>query len=631
VVAVLLGRWVDRSAGFVLGAALTLAAVGGLAVLGVVEVGRALVAAVVLVAAVSLVVVMRLDGVDREWGTALRSRLLMGVPWGTLVVVGLVLSVYLFVQDGLASWNDPVTIPFRAWSYLYPLGVVAAGFSHNGPGHLIGNLAGTVVLGSLAEYAWGHYATGRGVSTFASWRHNPYVRAFVVFPAVVVGVGLLTAAFAMGPVIGFSGVVFAFAGFALTRYPLGTVVASVGFGAAQTVYYAVRDPTLVATAQPAPPSPPWWAQIAIQGHGLGLLIGIVLGWYVFVRRSDGPSALRVWAGVFLFGMLENLWAVYWFLGNERYRLFRGHGIVLVTLLALLVTAALTASQRRLTLASVRRRAREAGLPASVRTDGGDGGTGSDPGGRTPAVDPGSGSGSGDDRGDPADLLTGRNVAVALLLVGLVGIAAPGFGSNVFAASAFDAPDDGVEVGDYTVFYAEDVTNEMVAIVDVSFFNQTTQVRTSGVIVTSEERRIWQQAVSKGRLAFLGSAGVDVGGVGWRETVGVVRRGWKATGGSAVYKVWLVPPDGEPRLAFRSDASAARAVIDGRNVTVAPGEDEFRLHVVRGNTTIGEAPIPTSGNATEAGGLRFLNRDGTLFAARNETLVQVAEEETYDHG
>jgi membrane associated rhomboid family serine protease len=618
VVALALGRWIDRVVGFVVGEAIALGGLVGAYFLGAVGSGSVLVAAMTVATVTSLVVVHRIDRPDGRWSATLQSRFVLGVPWGTLVVAALVLSVYLFVQGGFARWYDPVTIPFRAWSYLYPTGLFAAPFSHGGPGHLVGNLVGTLVLGSLAEFAWGQFPRERGASSFGSWRHNPLFRAFVVFPAVVIGTGLLTSVFSIGPVIGFSGVVFAFAGFAITRYPIGTVIAVVGADAVRTLYFALQDPVVTATARPTPPSAPWWAEVAIQGHALGLLIGIVLGWYVFVRRSGVSSSLRIWTGVLLFGMEQTLWAVYWFRGNETYVLYRGLGIVLVALLALLVTVSLTASNRSLLSGLVRRSAQS---PAPVQPDG------AGPGDTGPPGEPD----RSDDGDDPRDWLTRRHLAIGLLFAGLLLLAIPGAGTNLFMASTYDAPEDGVTVRDYTVFYAEDVTNEMVAIVDVSFFNQTTQVRTSGVIVTNPDRHIWRQAVSKGRLAFLGSTSVDVGGVGWRESVTAVRRGWSTTSGNTVYKVWLGPPGGQQRLVFRSDPASAEAVVVGRNVSIAPGNERFLVSVARNNTTVGTAPIPAAGNVTRAGGLRFVNRDGSLYAAYNRTIVKVGQKETYDHG
>ncbi|MFB6157044.1 MAG: rhomboid family intramembrane serine protease, partial [Haloferacaceae archaeon] len=177
---------------------------------------------VVAALVVGIAVVVALDRPRGRWGARLRRRFVLGVPWGTLVSVALVLAVYLFLQGGAADWNAPITIPFRAWSYFYPLGVAVAAFAHAGPGHLLGNLVGTLALAPLAEYAWGHFPRERGASSFASPLRNPLVRAFLVVPLAVVAAGLLTAAFSVGPIIGFSGVVFAFGGVALVHYPLRT-------------------------------------------------------------------------------------------------------------------------------------------------------------------------------------------------------------------------------------------------------------------------------------------------------------------------------------------------------------------------------------------------------------------------
>ncbi len=609
-----------------------------------------LVATVTLAVSGSLAVVYRIDRPDGRWGQTLRSRLLLGVPWGTLVSATGVLCVYLFLQGGAASWYDPVTLPFRAWSYLYPLGVLTAPFSHNGAGHLVGNLVATLVLGSLSEYAWGHFPRERGTTSFGTLWTNPLVRAFVVFPAAVIVVGLLTSALSIGPVIGFSGVVFAFAGFALTRFPFGTVVALAGVSTLEVAYRALQSPVFVDTPMPSPPAPPWWAQIAIQAHALGLLLGVVVGYLVFVRRERRPSALRLWTGVLLFGVERSLWAVYWFRGEESFVLFRGPGVVLVVTLSLLVAAALTASDRpllpRLQGDDRRDRSETPGNPA-VEADGGRDGDGTGDGGDDDRPAPVGGTaasadGGGGDRSDGGRLrrllfgddlrLTGRTVAVALLLVGLGVLAGPGVGSKLFTVADTSAPGDPggqVQVRDYTVAYAEDVTNERVAVVNVSLFNETTTVKTSGVVVTSPGRSIWQQVVSTDRLAFDGTVTVDVGGVGWQESVTAIRRGWTADGGGTAYKVWLRPPEGERRLAFRSEPATAADTIAGRNLTVVPGEDGFFVVVEASNETLSTVPVPDAGESVTAGQLTLTNRDGTVFAAINDTRVKVFTKETYD--
>jgi membrane associated rhomboid family serine protease len=633
-------RGLDYAGGYAVGTVVVLVATGVGVAVGPVSLPAALIATVTLVTTGSLAVVYRIDAPRGEWGRTLRSRLLLGVPWGTLVAVGGVLSVYLFVQGGITSWYDPVTLPFRSWSLLYPLGLVTAPFAHNSAGHIVGNLVGTVVLGSLAEYAWGHFPRERGTSAFGSLGSNPYVRALLVFPAVVVVVGLLTSLFALGPVIGFSGVVFAFAGFAVTRYPLGTVVGLAGSSALQLAYNALQQPVLTAQASPSPPSAPWWAQVAIQAHALGLLLGVVLGWFVFARRKRRPSALRLWTGVLLLAVERSLWAVYWFRGSETFVLFRGPGIVLVVALALLVAAALTASDRPLLDRLGRDQTSGPAPTPAVEADGGrdHDRDATDDSGATDPPRPVPGA-TADDQAEEGSWLTegelrltGRTVAVAFLLVGLGLLAGPGVGSKVFTVADAAAPGNEsgqVTVRDYTVGYAEDVTNERVAIVDVELFNETTAVETSGVIVTSPRRGIWQQVVSTGRLAFDGTVTVDLGGVGWRESVTAVRRGWSADGGGTAYKVWLEPEAGDRRLSFRSETATAADTVAGRNVTVSPGVDGFFLIVERDGEPLSTAPMPAANESVTAGGLTLTNEAGTVYAAVNDTRVKMFSEETYE--
>ncbi|WP_135819653.1 rhomboid family intramembrane serine protease [Halostella litorea] len=530
---------------------------------------------------VSAAVAWATDEHRRVLADRLRSRLLLGVPWGTLVSVALVVAVYLFLQGGLAHWNDPVTLPFRAWSYLYPLGVVSAAFSHGGPGHLLGNLTGTLVLAPIAEYAWGHYPDERGASTFSSLGTNPYVRAFVAFPAAVVAVGLFTGAFALGPVIGFSGVVFAFAGFALVHYPLTTVAAALGGQAVlQRTYRALLDPVIIGGTSASGPSPPWWAEIAIQGHAIGLLLGILLGLAVARRRDRGPGAVRLWAAVVAFAVPQGLWAVYWFRGNGEYVLYQALGLALVAGLALVVTVAVTATDR-------------------------------------PLPRPG---------GDASR----RTVASVVLLVSLAALAGPAVPTNALTVDDGPTPTEGaVTVDGYTVTYAEDVRNRMIPAVDVSLFGEDTNVTTSGVIVVNRDRHIWTQAASKQALAYDGYERIRVGGVGWDAAVDARRVGWSAVGGGTAYHVWLRTDGERPEHAFNSSAATAEPRVSGTNLTVVATErGGFRLRVTEGNRTLAREPMPAANESVTVAGVTF-ERDGdALFAVRDGTRVRVAEREGY---
>jgi membrane associated rhomboid family serine protease len=533
-------------------------------------------AGLLLAALVGAVVLVRLARPGGRWGRVLRQRFILGVPWGTLAVMGFVLAVYLLLQGGWDNWYRPVVIPFRAWSYLYPLGILASGFSHTGVNHLIGNLLGALAFGAVAEYAWGHFPTERGSATFASLRTNPFARigAFVLGSLAV---GVFTAAFSLGPVIGFSGVVFAYAGFALVRYPIGTLVVVLAGGFVNLAYRALQSPTLVVRARPRFSSP-WWADVAVQGHALGVFAGVVLATLLVRRRGVRPNPMHLFVAALLFAVDRGLWAAYTFLGGSRFELLRAGGLSAVLLLAGLVAAAPTASTRTLV----------------GRID-----------------------------------LRSHEAAVGLTLAVLVALSVVAVPYNLFTPTAGGSGLEeatGVEVRDYTVYYAEGVTNRLVSVVDIPGIN--TSIRTSGVIVVSEERGIWWTVYRQPEIAFAGERRVRLGGVDWRETVLVNRTGWSVVGGPATYKVFLRRAGESPTLAWTADPSTAEPTVAGRNVTVLPAEGGFDLRVSRENETLDRAPTPAVNETAEVGGLTVANREGKLFAMADGTRVRIAERETY---
>ncbi|WP_049890460.1 rhomboid family intramembrane serine protease [Halogeometricum borinquense] len=545
---------------------------------GVLTVQRAaLLAAFVL----ALVVVFFTDRPAGRWGTALRRRFVLGVPWGSLITLVGVLAVYLFVQGGLHHWNRPLTIPFRAWSYFYPLGVVTAAFSHNGPGHLIGNLTATAMFAPVAEYAWGHFPRERGSTSFGSWRTNPYVRAFLIVPLVVFVAAILTAAFALGPIIGFSGAVFAFAGFALVNYPLVTVIALVGSRATRVVYNALQTPQLTASGHPAYITP-WWADIAIQGHALGLFIGVFLGLVVVRNRpsAERPSALKLWTGVLLFGIQQSMWAVYWFRGGETYVLYRAVGVALVVTVAVIIAVTVVASDRYI-----------------LR----------------------------DTLGGAFAVRRWQTGAACLILVAAA-ISGPAVPYNLYTATDGDLPGDEISVGDYEVTYAENVTNGMTAAFELSALGETTAVKTSGVIVRSRERGIWTTAVTRGRLAFDGQTAVRVGGLGWRDTVYTVRDGWVTTQGGTAYRVFL-SHNNTARVVHTSEPATAGPVIGGRNISIEAAAQGFYLRVKQGNESVA-ARLPENNQTVTLDGLTFAREKQNLFVEYDETRVKIAKREQY---
>jgi membrane associated rhomboid family serine protease len=549
-------------------------------------VGQVVGLAVVVVVLVSLFVIARVDRPEGEWGRTLRTRFVLGVPWGTLVTATGVLWWYLIVQGGLANWGGPVTIPFRSWSWFYPTGVLTASFSHAGPNHLIGNLIGTLLLGSLAEYAYGHFPTERGTQSFTSLRTHPYVRAFAIFPAVAIVAGIAISVFSLGPVIGFSGVVFAFAGFALVRYPMTTIVLVLGGqGVTSLVYRAIQNPFVTRTVSPSGPSAPWWAGIAIQGHALGMLLGIVLAAAVFARRERGPSAFRLYAGLVFFGVAENLWAIYLIEGSDRFVLLRAPGVIVVFALAAIVAVAV--------------------------------------------------ANRGDGTGNPLRVLEGAGsswrtaslLVVVLVFAVVAGISLP---TKLNAAQSDGVPGENpVEVRDYTVTYAEDTAYRLVSSVDVPFVElPTSNATASGVIVISDRRHVWYPAISKAALAYDGSRSVTVGGVGWRESVTAIRRGWRAAGGERTYKIWLQRPNASAHRSFSSTRATASPILDGKNVSVAPAESGFEIVVHANNSTIDRARMPAAGENVTVAGITF-ERDGRVVTAVvNDTRVRVFTREDY---
>ena len=509
-----------------------------------------------------------------RWGRLARERLLMGVPWGTLVAVAGVAAFYLFVQDGLANPTDPVVIPFRAWSYYYPTGILTAGFAHASLGHVTGNLLGTLVFGSLAEYAWSHFPRERGATSFSSLRTNPVVRA-AAWAVGLFAVAVFTAAFALGPVVGFSGVVFGLVGFALVRYPLGTIVAVLASRVVSLVYSALQQPAVSQTASESF-SRPWWANVAVQGHALGLFVGIVASVALLYRRDVRPKATHVWFAALAFTVDRGLWAVYTIEGSETYTLFRALGTTLLFLLAALVSGGAVATPRDLV----------------ARID-----------------------------------LSRREAAYGLLVCTLLALSLVGVWFNLFVVDDADAGLAGaepVEVGDYTVFYAEDVENQFIPAAPVGDANASERVNASGVIVVSEERNIWWEEVSKRQLAARGDVTIRVGGLTWHEDVRASRTTWSMVGGNRTYQVRLGRAAADERpVVYRAERARADVRVDGRNVSIEPSGEGFDVLVSRENETLGRAPIPADGNVTAVGGLD-VERDGRdLVVERDETRIRVA--------
>ena len=667
----------------------------------------ATVVGLVVVFAAAFVTIRRLDSSDRSWVGTLENRFYLGVPWGTLVVASFVVLVYLVVQDGRSGLDSPVVIPYRAWSYAYPLGMLTASFSHASFGHVLGNMSGTLVAAPIAEYAWGHKPAENDERTLRYVPEDPRVRAFVVFPAAVIAIGLLTSLLSVGPVIGFSSVVFAFAGFALVFYPILTIVAVIGVhGILRTVINTVFSPIVVATAEASGPSAPSWATIAIQGHAIGFFFGLFLGIVVIRHRGRTPDPLRLWVAVVIFGFARSLWAIYWFGGENTYILLRAPGVVLVVALSIVVVLAVVATDRSILPDGIRRWRRakraderdESSDPSAVSLDRPPTSTSNDDtrpvdtqpvdtqpvdteptdaprravatradstGNPDRSVDGTDRSSDDTDRSneqadqpsveidhpnrartaDDASTPTEPNwfyrsirtlgadghgrsgAAVLVLLLVFAAIAGPALALN---ATVVDTPDEDatLTVEDYHVTYAEGVENELVSVVPIERFGADETLTASGVIVWSEERSVWTDAVTARSLAFSGERTIDLGGIGWRETVVAERSGWSVAGNDTVYQVHLSHDD-ERALAFESDPQTVDGTIADTTIALASIDGTFTVETTGPDGATDAIAIPEENESVSTDHVRLVREDDRLYAEADGTRMLVASAETYN--
>ncbi len=590
-----------------------------------------------------------------RWRDRVSDRLLYGVPWGTLVVVAVNVAFYLLAQGGFNDFTDPLFFPYVSWSYFYPLGMLTAGIAHGSAGHILGNMAGTLVLGSVAEYAWGHRppsAWGDRVGGLAGRfdvRHhegyldNPWVRALAVFPGALLGCALVTSFLSLGPGLGFSGAVFGIIGFAVVMAPLAAVVGIVATSALGQLVTALRQPIVRAGIESGPPSPPAWAGIGFQAHMLGFLLGVLVAVGVLVVRERHPSAERVFFATAVVGLAQSLWLISLPADSETFVLYRGAGTILVVVLSVLVAVA--AGGRRQALPKPLSR-----LPRS-------------PTRRQLAVVWLLVLGLFGGLGILAAVVTGESVAAAVVSVILVTVilalpalppllpdrllASPisrrGAAVGVIALFAVavglvgvpygfilvDDPEiegaNGVTVGDYQVAYVENATTGHSVAGDV-IDEEALQSEISGVVVISDQREMWTTGVRPAALAFQGNASLQVGGLGWHESIKAQRQGWSVVGNDSAYVVDLVV-DGKRTRSYTGEAVRADLRVDGHHLSVVPGEDDFGVRVTRNGTTVGTATVPEVNATATAGPLAFVTeqRGGgrAVFAESNGTRIRVA--------
>jgi len=541
-----------------------------------------LVLAVLALSAIAFTRLTRWSPLDQ-----LRSRLLFGVPWGTLIVVAGLAGVYYLLQGG-GRPGGPVATGFRSWSIWYPEGLLLSSFAHSSDGHLISNLTATLAFAPLVEYAWGHLGDGETGTKIGDGgtaaresdgradglrrarrlaRPGARIGAFVL---AVLAVGVAGSLFVPGAVIGFSGVVFAFAGVAIVAAPLGLILAMLGLQVLRLVRAAFESPVVLARAQETFISPSW-ADVAVQGHLFGLLVGVAVGVALVRHRGLEPDLRYVWFAALAFAVTRSLYALYWYQGGDSYLLFRGLGVAGVFVLAGLIAGAALATDRTL----------------------------------VPRID-----------------LSARELSIGVVLAVVFALALVAIPYNLVTVSATDETADGIEIRDYTVSYAEGAQDRYIGSVG-SLIGDAGSVRVSGVIVTSDRRNAWELAASRGELASRGQVAVPVGGAGWRELVVVNRTAWEFVDGNQTYTVTgrRVGADGGQRL-FAAPGANSSVRIDNNTIGIRPAPEFYEI-VVYENGTASAARIPAVNESVRVAGIGF-ERDGrVLIATQDGTRIPIA--------
>ena len=515
---------------------------------------------VTLVVAVAVAVAAVVRFSDTDWVGSLRERFVFGVPWGTAVVVAALYLVYYLVQGG-GSDGGPIVQGFRSWSVWYHQGVVFSSFAHASESHLTGNVFGTLAFAPIVEYAWGHYPDE------TTHIQTPHAR-IGTFVLGIFAVGVAGSLFVPGAIIGFSGVVFALAGFALVVRPLGAALAILGVRAVRLLYSALRDPVVTAQTRPRLVSPSW-ADVALQGHLFGVLVGVLLAVALVRLRGDWPDIRYVFFAALVFAVVRSLYAIYWYLGPDEFVLFQAAGAAGVLLFATLVALATLPPDRRL------------------------------------RVGP-----------SPATLATG------LLVVAVVVLAASGLAYSLVSVSPGEELEDGVVVQDYTVAYVEDTEDRYIGSVGVPGLGGPS-ARVSGVVVASDRRNVWGVAVPASRLAFDGEATVPVGGLTWRETVHVDRTEWAFLDGNSTYRVEATH-DGQRHLLHTAPPAVGDARIDGTTVSIAATPEGYDLVVERNGSVLHAGPMPAHNETLTVEDITFERVDTDLFVRHGDTELRLAE-------
>lgn len=514
--------------------------------------------------------VTRYSDVDQFIHTRTK-RLTYGVPWGTLIFAVVLISVFFIVQRGYRP-GGPTVVGFRAWSITYIQGWVFSSITHLNTTHLIGNVMWLLVFGSLAEYVWGHYpfdktnARGNVNSTSNRVLDTPLTRVSL-FLAAFFAYGFVSSILLPGATIGASGIVFVCIGIVVAVRPLlgvsGVVVAEV----LQVILNVVMSPVAVESVTRVQRSTS--VTTVDQGHIVGFLAGVLIGVGLIHRRNrEKPSVLHVWCAGITVSVFQSLHTISWASGEGTVIVLQGIGLATVGVLMVGIALGVAADDHSVISA----------IDLSLR-----------------------------------ETTLGFIIAV-LLAFSIVGL-------SFSFVNVTDSQQKGVEVDDYTVWYADGAPNQYQPLTQSIVGGNSGN--TSGVHVTSPDRTAWHVAVSPGELAKEGSVTVPVGGAFSRVEITVVRESWTVIDGGTVYSVSAERGNGSDTVLFNSGTVESNQSIAGNVFELSVIDGKFVITATSDETTISKR-VPRVGGEITLDGVTVRNEDGSLYVKSDGTRILLAE-------
>lgn len=495
-------------------------------------------------------------GVLHELLSLSRERLVYGLPLGTLVILGVNILFFAFAQRAYTGTGEILVVPYISWSYGYPLGFLTSPIGHANLSHITGNLVAVAVFAPVAEYVIGHRNSRR-----------PLLRALVGVPLVWYAVGVFVSLFTLGPVIGFSGVLFFLFGFVVVFYPVVSVGLLVVSNVLRTVVSALISPVSVSSSVETVTTTPPWANIAVDAHALGFLLGIGLAVLLARRRGTDIDGYRVGAAVLLVGIAQGLHLI-WLSQGTSYVLYRGLGAAAVAALSVM-----------------------AGFGVYVES-------------------------SAPPLAGMEELPLRRAASVGFLAVPVVIFCVVGFVAGLGTVSTVDDVEK-VEVGDYSVWYGESVENQRV--VSIPFIDITpANFTSSGAFVTSEERGAWRQVVSTRSLRSNSNTTFLVGSLTWDERVRLERVGMTSTMGNSAYTVF-VTAENESRAVFNSSPAPTGVKVEGWRISLNVTDGVRTVSMVRNDD---RRKVYLGRHPTEVEGVSFEVEEKKVVASNGETSAVV---------